>query len=588
MFRLSTIATRPLFQSAIVFLFILPCDVPCHAQGGINPLQPVDTSSPRNTLKSFLTLIEAVERDVLAYYNNQSQLTESLARRSAAKLARLLDLSKVPPATKIDIAADAISFLVDTFKRLDLPPTEQIPGQDAATAKIPIARWQLPGTEIAIVRMATGPRRGEYLFASSTVTRAGEFYDLIQAFPIKRQSRVASWRTIQLQHHGWMIPHRLVEHIPSSLKITAFGAAIWKIIASFGVILVALLVLLLWRLLTTAHLQRQGVGPSLRRLLLLAGAIAILYATNYLIGRQINPTGQFAQIVEYGTTGLVYLTAAWAFWLTINFIVELIILSPSIAERSLDANLLRLASRVLGIVGGLLVVAYGAQQLGLPALGLLAGFGVGGLAIALAAQSSIENLIGGLNLYADRPLRVGDYCQIGDMFGTVEHIGLRSTRIRGLDRTVTSVPNADLARMKITNYARRDSMLFRHTLDLRYETSADQLQYFVNAAHQFLINHDRVIEGRVPTRVRVLGFGSSSIMVEVFAYVDTKTFSEFYELQESLLLYLMHLVEETGSGFAFPSQTTYLSQDSGIDKARQAEIGSEFDMLQRDVQRIGD
>jgi MscS family membrane protein len=588
LFKQGTLAISPLIQSATILLFSLLISFSCHAQGSVNPLQPVDTSSPRNTLKSFLTLIEVVEHDALAYYANQSPLTESMFQRSAAKLTQLLDLSMVPPAAKLDVAADAIGFLVDTLKRLELPKVEQIPGREAATAKIPIARWQLPGTEIAIVRIATGSRSGQYLFASSTVARAGEFYDLIHAFPIKRQSRVASWRAIQLQHHGWMIPHEFVERIPASMKSSLFGTAIWKIVASLGVILVAVLLLLLWRVLTTAHIEGHGIGPSLRRLSLLTGAIAILYTVNYLIGRQVNPTGQFAQIVEYGTTGLVYLTVAWAFWLAVNFIVELVILSPSIAQRSLDANLLRLASRVLGIVGGLLVVAYGAQQLGLPALGLLAGFGVGGLAVALAAQSSIENLIGGLNLYADRPLRLGDYCQFGDMFGTVEHIGLRSTRIRGVDRTLTSIPNADLAKMKITNYANRDSMLFRHTLDLRYETSSDQLQYFVSAAYQFLISHDRVIDGQIPTRVRVLGFGSSSIMIEVFAYVDTKTFAEFYELQESLLLYLMHLVEEVGSGFAFPSQTTYLAQDTGIDKSRQAKIESELDMLQRGAQRIGD
>ena len=182
-------------------------------------------------------------------------------------------------------------------------------------------------------------------------------------------------------------------------------------------------------------------------------------------------------------------------------------------------------------------------------------------------------------------MKVGDYCQYGDMFGSVEHIGLRSTRLRGLDRTVTSVPNADLAKMKITNFSKRDRMLFRHTLDLRYETTPDQLRYFVIAAREFLMSHDRVMETEVPTRVKVLGFGASSIMVEVFAYVDAETFSEFYELQESLLLALMDLVEETGSGFAFPSQTTYLARDTGIDASRQAEIEAELELMQQEAQR---
>ena len=116
-------------------------------------------------------------------------------------------------------------------------------------------------------------------------------------------------------------------------------------------------------------------------------------------------------------------------------------------------------------------------MLGLHAYGIVAGLGVGGLAIALAAQSTIENLIGGLSLFADRPVRVGDFCKYGDEVGTIEAIGIRSTRIRGIDRTVTTIPNGVLSKMPVVNFTLRDRMLLKTVIGLRYETTPEQLRY---------------------------------------------------------------------------------------------------------------
>jgi MscS family membrane protein len=208
------------------------------------------------------------------------------------------------------------------------------------------------------------------------------------------------------------------------------------------------------------------------------------------------------------------------------------------------------------------IIAYGGQQLGLPIVGVLAGLGVGGLAVALAAQSSIENLIGGLNLYADRPIRVGDFCEYAGIQGHVEHIGLRSTRIRGLDRTVTSVPNSLLAKVHVTNFALRDQMLYRHTLDLRYETTTEQLRAVVNAISAYLNTNPVVLRNVAEPRVRIIGFGDWSIKVEVYAYVATTQMPQFLLIQQDLNLAMIEILRNCGAEFAFPSNTLYLTRDS--------------------------
>lgn len=153
-------------------------------------------------------------------------------------------------------------------------------------------------------------------------------------------------------------------------------------------------------------------------------------------------------------------------------------------------------------------------------LAAVAGLGVGGLAIALAVRPTLENIIGGLTLFADQPVRVGDFCAYGDKIGTVEEIGLRSTRIRSLERTIVTIPNAEFSRMQLINYTRRDMMLYKFILDLRYETTPDQLRYVLAKIREMLLGHPKVTPD--PARIRFLEFGAYSLNLEVFAYVDSQ------------------------------------------------------------------
>jgi MscS family membrane protein len=236
-------------------------------------------------------------------------------------------------------------------------------------------------------------------------------------------------------------------------------------------------------------------------------------------------------------------------------------LLPVLAPTATFAKLLILFLGALGLLGAL----------GVNVTAAVAGLGVGGIAVALAAQRSLENLFGGVSLLADRPVRVGDFFRYGDQVGTVEEIGLRSTRVRTLDRTVVTIPNAEFSNLRLENFARRDRMRLITTIGVRYETTPDQLRFLLARLRRILIAHPRVTDD--PARARFVGFGAYSLDIEIFAYVDTSDWSEFLGIREDIYLLFMDAVKEAGTGFAFPSSTTYVGRDEGLngEDARRAE-----------------
>ncbi len=527
-----------------------------------DPLLAVDASSPRATLQTFQMLAAEVEDTAIAMRASPNAASQAKIYRLMQKLGSLLDLSDIPSASRRDTGRDAIVFLVDVLRRIDLPKLDAIPGHDQFPDVTKPASWTIPGTEITISRMLTGPKAGKFAFDTDTVARAGEFYSLVKNLPLKVPALISSWRIEQLQLHGWMIPSRLVEALPAVLGVPVFDTPIWKILAAVVLFGLMGVLIAIWARITKPNPAAHSPKSYLQRLLLPAAILLAVYAASSINAFQIITIGRVLNVIDFALAIVWYVAAAWAAWMLVFVIIEWIIESPTIPDQSLDANLLRLLGRVLGILSVAGIVGYGAQEVGLPVVGVIAGLGVGGLAVALAAQSSIENLIGGLNLYADRPIRVGDFCDYAGIQGHVENIGLRSTRIRALDRTVTSVPNSLLAKVHITNYALRDQMLFRHTLDLRYETTTAQLRDLANTITAYLDGHPKVVRNVSVPRVRVIGFGDWSMKMEVYAYVNATELPVFLIIQQELAIAIIDLVRQSGADFAFPSQTVYLSKDA--------------------------
>lgn len=200
----------------------------------------------------------------------------------------------------------------------------------------------------------------------------------------------------------------------------------------------------------------------------------------------------------------------------------------------------------------------------------LAGLGIGGLAIALAAQKTLENLVGGVSLLMDKAVQVGDFCQIGDQLGTVEDIGLRSLKLRTLDQNLSVVPNGSLAQMQFLNMTRRSKLLINQTFSLRIETQAEQLRLVLDHVQSMLDQHPAIEPGTC--RVRVMSFVGAAFQLELFAYGKTGDWAQFTVIRQDVILKIAEIVEASGTRFAAPTQLAYLSRDKGVDTEKATDI----------------
>ncbi len=214
---------------------------------------------------------------------------------------------------------------------------------------------------------------------------------------------------------------------------------------------------------------------------------------------------------------------------------------------------------LLFVVGALASLS----TLGIPVGSIVAGLGIGGIAVALASQKTMENFFGSISIGIDQPLRVGDFVRIGEVVGTVEQLGLRSTRVRTLDRTLVTLPNGKLADTQIETFAARDRIRLACTLALQYGTTAAQLRRIVEGITRLLQDHPRTWKEVIA--VNFTAFADSSLNVEVMVWFETRDFAEFRDLRQEVLFGFMEVVEREGSGFAFPTRTVHVVGPSAPD-----------------------
>ena len=298
-------------------------------------------------------------------------------------------------------------------------------------------------------------------------------------------------------------------------------------------------------------------------------------ALEFYFDRIVLFRGQPGVVAAVALTAARYVLVAWLVAVVVAALGNLVVRSFASEPRRLDAALIRLCFRILSITArpdrrSLRARASSALSI----TPIIAGLGVGGLAVALAIRPTLENIVGGFVLFADKPVRVGEFCSFGDMMGTVEEIGLRSTRLRGLDRTVITVPNAEFAQMQIVNFTRRDMNLFQCKLGLRYETTPGPAplrrredQEAADPAQQGLARS----RARPLQRVRRFGLYPGRVRLRPVGRTGTSS----WRSRRTSTCGSPRSSANSGTGFAFPSQTVYLTRDHGIDTARGAATEAE-------------
>ncbi len=312
------------------------------------------------------------------------------------------------------------------------------------------------------------------------------------------------------------------------------------------------------RVQSSERLRRWGPGVVL-------GAVIIHYYFVYLIGASI----LYRQYYRYLLLILLAFAFYWAitrvtYWISLRMWNQLTS-RGRYAERSLVSLIRRVLDVALFFLIALLVFN---NVLHWNLTAALAGLGIGGLAIGLGAQKTLENMMGGISILIDRAVLVGDACKIGDQRGIVEDIGLRSTKLRTEERTLVSIPNGTVATAVLENFRLRDKILFRQMLRLRYDLAPDHVRYVLEQLRQVLLRHAKIEE--VSARVRLLKLGENAIEVEIYAYILVREYREFLAVQEELILQAMDVLESSGAAVALPTQTTMVTRDAWIDPQKAA------------------
>jgi MscS family membrane protein len=403
-----------------------------------------------------------------------------------------------------------------------------------------------------------------WLVSSETLAKVPELYDQVEAR--------------QVEHK---LPAFLVKHEFGGIPLWQWLALILGVPVAAGagwLLLMILEVPLRWGSKLRSQIDpgswRSAYGP----VWFLLGTLMHAYVTHY-IGMPLLQRHYYFQIVSVA----LIISGTWIFWRFLQWSLRRVRNRALARGHAGTGSLVLLGERMIKAAVFLFGVFAVLASLGFNLTTALAGLGIGGLAIGFGAQKTIENLFGGVSVLGDEVIRVGDVCRFGDRSGTVEDIGLRSTRVRTDERTLLAIPNGTVATINVENLSRRDKMLFTTKLGLRSETKADHVRYVLAEIRRLLYSHPKVESKSV--RVRLIDIVASAPTLEVFAYILTRDFGEYAAVKEDLLLRILDMIEDSGSGLALPAQTLYLGRDTGLETEKAANAVKKVAAL-RDENRL--
>jgi MscS family membrane protein len=500
-----------------------------------HPLAPLDTSSPRATLQSFRAAVDhihaALEREGAAAQRRPETM------RLIGQVLNCFDLSRLAPSLVRPEGIQAAVCIKEVLDRIPLPPASAIPDA-AAVQAAGLKRWRLPGTEIVLFRIADGSREGDFVFDAETVSRAKQFYMAVRDLPYSPDAGSPGLHESYVEAGGWMIPEAVIMALPKWAHVVVGGETIWQWVATALLVGGAgVLALRAWKI--SRRLARRGSAGTPAGLVFPATLIALSMALDYLLSIQVRLTGDNLLTAKVGLRMTTLVGVVAGVLVSMGWLSDLLIKARGMRPEGIDSQLIRLGGKVLTFLTVSWIVIQAADSLGIPVTPLVAGLGAGGLAVALASQYTLENLIAGLVIFADRPVRIGDDCRFGDIRGRVEQIGLRSTRIRGDDRSLISVPNAEFAKLQLVNYTQRDHIPLKLSLSLSADTPPHRLRSLLARLRQVLADHPRL--ATQPIAARLVGQSDAGLAVEVSAVALTADDREFAAIREEVLLAAMEV-----------------------------------------------
>lgn len=494
------------------------------------PDDPLGRGTPRSSVRGFLSSAKDRDYDRAAEYLDLRNLPPGLTEAQGPELARQL---RIVLDQTLWIDVDALSTDPEGDQSDNLSVVRERVGRIATEGK---------AYDLYLQRVPRGDGVYIWKFADLTVEQIPQLY---QQFGYGQLERVLP---------GWMF------------DVSILGINLWLWAAVIGLAIVLFPVaMLVTRLFTYAlRLLHTDFADQFERLF--SGPISLLIWTVMVrnVATVLGSSIALSALSQARTVQVIAL--AWLLMRVVDFAVQRA--GSNLERKGLAGSrvLLIPVSRLVKFIALAGAVLLWLDNAGYKVTTLLAGLSISGVAVALASQKSLENIFGAITLFTSQPVKVGDFCRFGDKIGTVEEIGLRATRIRTLERTVITVANAEFANLHLDNFSARDRFWYHPTLQLRYESTPDQIRYILVEVRKMLYAHPKVLAE--PLHVRFKGFGEYSLDVEVFAYMGVKEYDESLEVAEDLNLRIMDIVSASGSDFAFPSEVQYSLPGKPLDEER--------------------
>ena len=536
-----------------------------------NPLSPADTSSPRETLRGFVETLNqghAQVTEIVTSYFSSSRLYLSATERTEVdrvlekiELARrTLNLSELPAALSESLSTYRVLQLKEVIDRIELPAFESIPDA-AAMESAQFKHWSLPGTEITIARVEKGPRAGEYLFSSQTVDRLPEFYRRIKHLPYQPGATAGWYESYRYGGAGLrrVIPYKWMMALPDWAKVLILDQPVWR---WFGMVVVLLSATGLFRLIqrAAAAWAKRGSGSELRaqwsQVAWVITLLILIPVVIHVLVENLRLSGHVLEVATLSLWGIFTLMLTWGVWLGSTVLAESIVSSQQLLAGSIDSQLIRLGVRLVATILSITILVIGAQQLGIPAYSVIAGLGVGGIAVALAAKDSLANLLGSLLIMFEKPFRVGHWIKVGNTEGIVESIGFRSTRIRTFHNSLISIPSNQLVNTTVDNMAMRKRKAVRTVLHISYTTPADKVEHFVVAIKQLIEKSPHTYKEWF--RIRLDDFGEYGLHILVNFLLEVSDNVVEQAERQRILLEILKLAETMDIQFAIPPSSTYV------------------------------
>jgi MscS family membrane protein len=494
------------------------------------PDDPLGRGTPRSSVRGFLSAAKERNYTQAAEYLDLRGLPPDLTEARGAELARQLRIV-LDQALWIDV--DALSTDPEGDQGDNLSLVRERVGRISAEGKT---------YDLYLQRVPRGDGVYIWKFADMTVEQIPQLY---QQFGYGQFERVLP---------AWMF----------DVSILGINLWLWAAVIGLAITLFPVAVLVTRLLTFGLRLLHPDLADQFERLF--SGPISLLIWT-VMVRNAATVLGSSIALNALSQARTVQVIAlAWLFMRVVDFAVQRA--GSNLERKGLGGSrvLLMPVSRLVKFIALAGAVLLWLDNAGYRVTTLLAGLSISGVAVALASQKSLENIFGAITLFTSQPVKVGDFCRFGDQIGTVEEIGLRATRIRTLDRTVITVANAEFANLHLDNFSVRDRYWYHPTLQLRYETTPDQIRYILVEVRRMLYAHPKILAE--PLHVRFKSFGEYSLDVEVFAYIGVTDYGESLEVAEDLNLRIMDILSAAGTDFAFPSEVQYSLPGKPLDEER--------------------